>query len=218
EWGWQDAFLSGWLHGIRLSGAGSFIQLEASSGMPAGYRPLCPQKLFMTEKDVVRAYVDAFNRGDLEGVCRQFAPDALIWGMVGFGGVEQARAVWKDLIESLEVELQVERMVAEGNTVAVRYTERGTAVKPYRGMAATGKSDELVAMEWCEVKDGLIHRRGGRVIPPARASNWGGRRGGAVAGRDSLRIAGRGSRGDGCAPDMLAAFFISVPFVTLGAA
>jgi hypothetical protein len=47
---------------------------------------------------------------------------------------------------------------------------------------------------------------------------WVAHRGGAVAGRDSLRIAGRGVEGDGCAPDMLAAFFFILPFVTLGAA
>jgi steroid delta-isomerase-like uncharacterized protein len=113
------------------------------------------------EQDVVRAYVEAFNRGDLERLCRLFAPDALVWGVLGWGTIEQARPVWKDLMECLGIHLQVKGMIAEGNAVAVRYTERGTASREFRGMPATGKSYEMVAMEWFEIKDGLIHRRWG---------------------------------------------------------
>jgi predicted ester cyclase len=45
--------------------------------------------------------------------------------------------------------------------VAVRYLERGTSVGEFRGQAATGKSFEVVAMEWFILKDGLIYRRWG---------------------------------------------------------
>jgi steroid delta-isomerase-like uncharacterized protein len=113
------------------------------------------------DKEHVLAYVDAFNRGDLDGVCDQFAMDALIWGVLGWGAIAVARPIWKDLIECLRMQLTVEGIVSEGNTVAVRYTERGTSVKTFRGCAATGKSYEVAAMEWFEIKDGLIHRRWG---------------------------------------------------------
>jgi steroid delta-isomerase-like uncharacterized protein len=110
---------------------------------------------------VVLAYVDAFNRGDLEGLCKLFAPDAQIWGVLGFGGMDVVRPVWKDLIECLQMNLRVEAMIAQGDTVAVRYIESGTSVRAFRGLGPTGKSYELVAMEWFVVKDGLIHRRWG---------------------------------------------------------
>jgi steroid delta-isomerase-like uncharacterized protein len=112
-------------------------------------------------KAVVLAYVDAFNRGDLDGLCRLFAPDAQVWGVLGFGGLDVVRPVWKDLIECLQMKLRVEAMVAEGDIVAVRYVESGTSVRTFRGLGPTGKSYELVAMEWFVVKDGLIHRRWG---------------------------------------------------------
>jgi steroid delta-isomerase-like uncharacterized protein len=112
-------------------------------------------------KAVVLAYVDAFNRGDLDGLCSLFAPDAQVWGVLGFGGLDVVRPVWKDLIECLQMKLRVEAMVAEGDTVAVRYVESGTSVRTFRGLGPTGKSYELVAMEWFVVKDGLIHRRWG---------------------------------------------------------
>jgi predicted ester cyclase len=44
-------------------------------------------------------------------------------------------------------------MVAEGDTVAVRYTERGTFQDAFMGHQPTGKSYELVAMEWFVLRD-----------------------------------------------------------------
>jgi predicted ester cyclase len=52
-------------------------------------------------------------------------------------------------------------LVAEGEVVAVRYIERGTSVKSFRGQGPTGKSYEVVAMEFFEFKGGFIHRRWG---------------------------------------------------------
>ena len=74
------------------------------------------------EKEVVLKYVEAFNRGDLEGLCELFAPDAQIWGVLGFGRLEQARPVWRDLMECLGMRLSVEGIVSEGGVVATRYT------------------------------------------------------------------------------------------------
>ena len=52
-------------------------------------------------------------------------------------------------------------MIADDDIVAVRYTERGTSVGSFRGGPVTGKSFEVVAMEWFEIKDGKIQRRWG---------------------------------------------------------
>ena len=112
-------------------------------------------------KQVVLAYVDAFNRGDLEGVCGLFTEDALVWGVLGWGTIEQARPIWKGLIECLQMQLQVDGIVGEDNTVAVRYTERGKSVREFRGDGPTGRSYEITAMEWFEVQGDRIHRRWG---------------------------------------------------------
>ncbi|MHA6205377.1 ester cyclase [Dyella soli] len=112
-------------------------------------------------KRVVLAYVDAFNRADLDAVCAAFAPDALIHGALGWGGLDIARPIWSDLMRCFQVSLEVDAMVAEGDTVVVRYTERGRSVAPFRGGAVTGKDYQLVAMEWFVVKEGHIERRWG---------------------------------------------------------
>lgn len=112
-------------------------------------------------KRVVLTYVDAFNRGDLEGVCATFASDALVHGVLGWGGVEAARPLWGELMRCFQVSLEVDAMVSEGDTVAVRYTERGRSVAPFRGGPVTGRDYEVLAMEWFAVKEGHIERRWG---------------------------------------------------------
>jgi steroid delta-isomerase-like uncharacterized protein len=112
-------------------------------------------------KQVVLDYVEAFNRGDMEALRRIFADDALIYGVLGWGGMDVVVPIWQQIRDAFAIHLQVDSMVAEGDTVAARYIERGTSVGPWRGHQATGKSYEVVAMEWFIVKDGRIHRRWG---------------------------------------------------------
>ncbi|WP_199097568.1 ester cyclase [Dyella sp. ASV21] len=112
-------------------------------------------------KRVVLTYVDAFNRGDVDAVCAIFASDALIHGVLGWGGVATARPIWSDLMRCFQVSLEVDAMVAEGDTVAVRYTERGRSVASFRGGPVTGRGYEVFAMEWFVVKEGHIERRWG---------------------------------------------------------
>lgn len=110
-------------------------------------------------KQVVLDYVAAFNRGDIEALRRLFTPDALVYGVLGFGGLDVVVPIWRELHESFEIVLEVQSIVAEGNVVAVRYVERGRSARPFRGQPATGKAYELLAMEWFEIQEERIHRR-----------------------------------------------------------
>jgi len=113
------------------------------------------------KKAVVLEYVNAFNRGDLDGVCRQFAPDALVYGVLGWGGIQKVRPIWQELITSFRMQLDVEMLIEEDEVVAARYTERGLFSAPFRGAEPTGKSYEIVAMEWFVFREALIMRRWG---------------------------------------------------------
>ena len=64
-------------------------------------------------------------------------------------------------MECLRIQLQVDAVIAEGNSVAVRYTERGKSEKAFIGKGPTGRTYEITAMEWFDVKDGRIQRRWG---------------------------------------------------------
>jgi steroid delta-isomerase-like uncharacterized protein len=134
-----------------------------------------PRQMTLSDsnKKIVLAYVDAFNGGDIEALVKLFTPDALVWGVLGWGEIEKVRPIWKSLIECLQINCHVESIIAEGDVVAVRYTERGTFVKPFLGHPPTGKSYEMIAMEWFQIKDGLIHRRWGARDSAAQARQIG---------------------------------------------
>ena len=112
-------------------------------------------------RDVITAYVDAFNRGDIDGVCRLFSPDAEIFGVLAQGGLDKATPIWEELIRCFKMKSRVEAMVAEGDTVAVRFIEKGTFSNPFRGIPPTGKSYEVIAMDWFVLRDGKISQRWG---------------------------------------------------------
>jgi steroid delta-isomerase-like uncharacterized protein len=112
-------------------------------------------------KQTVLAYVDAFNRGDIEALRALFTEDALVYGVLGWGGMDQAVPIWRELKAAFDLQLTVDEMIAAEDLVAVRYTERGTSVRSFRGGPVTGKSFEVVAMEWFQLKDAKIHRRWG---------------------------------------------------------
>jgi steroid delta-isomerase-like uncharacterized protein len=112
-------------------------------------------------KDLVRQYVEAFNAGDLARLRTLFTDDAVIQGVLGWGKLDVIEPIWRMLHESLAIEMTIDSIVAEGDLVAVRYTERGTFRGPFRGHQPTGKSFEVVAMEWFEIRDGKIARRWG---------------------------------------------------------
>ena len=124
-------------------------------------------------KNVIRRYVECFNAGDVEGLRNLCSPDALIQGVLGWGKIDMVLPIWKALADSLAMQLTIEDMVAEGDNVAVRYTETGTARKPFFDKPATGKSYDLVAMEWFVLRDGKITRRWGARDAASQAQQLG---------------------------------------------
>lgn len=124
-------------------------------------------------KAVVLAYVDAFNQGDLAKLKALLAEDAEIQGVFGKGAFERIEPIWRQLIEGYGMRLEVQGMVAEGNLVAVRYIESGTFRAPAFGHQPTGKSYELVAMEWFEIDSGKIKRRWGARDSASQARQLG---------------------------------------------
>jgi len=124
-------------------------------------------------KAVVREYVEAFNRGDLPRLQQLLADEAEIQGVKGKGTFDKVEPVWRQLIEGYGIQLKIEGLIAEGNTVAARYRESGTFRAPAFGNQPTGRSYELVAMEWFEIESGRIKRRWGARDAAAQAQQLG---------------------------------------------
>lgn len=118
----------------------------------------------MTPPDVVRAYVAAFNAGDWDAIRPLFTDQPMIRGVLGWGSFDVALPIWRELHDGLSMRLAIEALVHDGDAVAARFTETGRFVGPFRGLAGlepTGKSYEIVAMEWFEFEQGRIARRWG---------------------------------------------------------
>ena len=124
-------------------------------------------------KAIVQQYVEAFNTGDFGRLRGLFAPDAVIYGALGWGSLDEVLPGWYDLHHGLALKLQIEDMIEEGDVVAVRYRESGAFVGPYRGQSPNERSYELVAIEWFEVKDGRIRRRWGARDSASQARQLG---------------------------------------------
>ncbi len=124
-------------------------------------------------KAVVRRYVDAFNRGDLNALKALLADDAEIQGVMGKGVIDKVEPVWRQLIEGFGMQLRIDGLIAEGNLVAARYLESGTFKAAAFGNQPTGKSYELVAMEWFEIERGKIKRRWGARDAASQARQLG---------------------------------------------
>lgn len=112
-------------------------------------------------KQTILRYVDAFNRGDMETLRGLYTEDGVVQGVLGWGMLDQVIPIWQMLHDTFAISLQVDAIIEEGDVVAVRYTERGKSVGTFRGQGATGKTYEMVAMEWFEMSGGQIRRRWG---------------------------------------------------------
>ncbi len=114
-----------------------------------------------SNKAVVRAYVDAFNRGDMNALRALFTDEAEVHGVLGWGRMDAVIPIWEQLHAAFGITLQIEDLAAEGDVVAARYVERGSSRAAFRGQGPTGKSYEIVAMEWFVMRGGRIQRRWG---------------------------------------------------------
>jgi hypothetical protein len=124
-------------------------------------------------KRVVLEYVEAFNRRDEATLRGLFTEDALIYGVLGWGGMDEVVPIWREIWAAFNVQLNVAAIIAEGDMVAVRYDERGEFVGPFRGNEPTNRPFECVAMEWFILEGGRIKRRWGARDSATQARQMG---------------------------------------------
>jgi steroid delta-isomerase-like uncharacterized protein len=110
-------------------------------------------------KAVVREYVARLNRGDTEGLRELFHEHAQIHDGSGWFDLDEIMPVWQQAIDGLGVDLDIERVIAEEDAIALLYTERGWSRAPSLGRPATGRSYELPAVDWFIIEAGRIVRQ-----------------------------------------------------------
>src|SRR3989337_618718 len=93
-------------------------------------------------KAIARRYIELFNRGDLAGLDEVAAPDlvdhyAAPGQAPGLEGLKQALAGIRSAFPDMNV--SIDDVIAEGDTVVLRLTGRGTHQGDFMGLAATGR-------------------------------------------------------------------------------
>ncbi len=112
-------------------------------------------------KSLVHAYAAAFNCGDLDAVCSLFASNAVIYGVKDGEDLPTVRLLWGQLISAFGLQLNIQALCCEGNTVVARYIESGRFTSAFRGFLPTNLSYEVVAIHWFEIDNSKIIRRWG---------------------------------------------------------
>jgi predicted ester cyclase len=111
-------------------------------------------------KALIRRVADeVFNRGDLDGIDRYFAPNWVMHDAPPNAGGD--RAGLKEVLRKIrsgfpDVGVRIELILAEGDLVAYRTTSEGTHTNEYFGTAPTGKRVTLHQLNVDRIRDGKI--------------------------------------------------------------
>jgi steroid delta-isomerase-like uncharacterized protein len=102
---------------------------------------------------------DTFNTHDAAATAALFAPDAVLDDVAAprrASGPAQITRVYEGMLVAFpDLQVQVERMIAEGDTVVAEWTLRGTHQGVLLGIPATGRSIAVSGVSIIRFRDGV---------------------------------------------------------------
>ncbi|MFC7228762.1 ester cyclase [Salinirubellus salinus] len=110
-------------------------------------------------KRIVRRIRDDIEeQGDLDAVDEIFAEDAVVHGLLrDFSGRDEIREMFAMDREAFPDDTEtIHDLIAEGDTVAVRMTERGTHDSEFMGIEPTGNEFEIQTMAFLRLEGGKV--------------------------------------------------------------
>lgn len=99
-----------------------------------------------------RLIEEVWNRGDM-GVVDELVDDEYISHSSGAQGSEGYKKFFADLRRA-DIHFTMEDKIAEGDTVVVRWTARGTHQGEYQGIPPTGRAGVITGIEVARFADG----------------------------------------------------------------
>jgi steroid delta-isomerase-like uncharacterized protein len=113
--------------------------------------------LIEDNKELVRRYIETWNRGDLEGMSEFWAPDMIHHTRSGSHGFESVISIVANFMSAFpDLKFEIEDLVADGDRVASRMTAVGTHTGEYMGVAATGRTVSCSVLGFARVADGKL--------------------------------------------------------------
>jgi steroid delta-isomerase-like uncharacterized protein len=108
-------------------------------------------------KDLVRRYIETWNRGDLQGMAEFWAPEMVHHTRMGSHGFDAVLSIVSAFMTAFpDLQFEIDDLVADGDRVASRMTARATHTGEYMGMPATGKTVSCSVFGFARVSDGKL--------------------------------------------------------------
>ena len=109
-------------------------------------------------KSLVMGFLEAWNRGDIEGMSRSWAPDMVHHTRTGTYGPTQVFSLIAGFMQAFpDLSFTIDNIVAEGDLVATRMTARATQRQPFMGVQPSGREIKCSVM-------GLVRIAGGKIV------------------------------------------------------
>jgi steroid delta-isomerase-like uncharacterized protein len=112
-----------------------------------------------SNETVLRAWLAAGDRGDLDEFDRYLHPDVVVHAPLGLSttGVDAEKAVWVDARSAMpDIRHDVRETVGQGSRAVARVVVTGTLSGDFAGISARGRSFEIDQVVFAHFRDGLI--------------------------------------------------------------
>jgi steroid delta-isomerase-like uncharacterized protein len=112
-----------------------------------------------SNEDVLRAWLAAGDRGDVEEFDRYLHPDVVVHAPLGLStsGVEAEKAVWADGKRAMpDIRHDVQETMGSESRAMARVVVTGTMSGEFAGISAVGRSFEIDQIVFAHFRDGLI--------------------------------------------------------------
>ena len=112
-----------------------------------------------SNEDVLRAWLAAGDRGDVEEFDRYLHPDVVVHAPLGLStsGVEAEKAVWADGKRAMpDIRHDVQETMGSESRAMARVVVTGTMSGEFGGISAVGRSFEIDQIVFAHFRDGLI--------------------------------------------------------------
>lgn len=108
-------------------------------------------------KNLIRNYVETWNRGDLQSLCGYWSPEMRHYTRTQAHNYAKTKEIVGSFMQAFpDLQFQIQDIVAEDDKVVTRMTARATNTGSYLGLPPTGREINCTVMGIARVNDGKI--------------------------------------------------------------
>lgn len=110
-----------------------------------------------SNKELIRKYVETWNRGDLDELCQFWGPEMIHHTRGNDHGFEAVKNIVGGFMQAFpDLNFRIDDIVAEGDRVVTRMTARATHLGDYMGLPRTGKKINCAVLGIARLENGKI--------------------------------------------------------------